>query len=856
MKEVLRVYWFLLFLFLVTSLAHGQVRRDSTARIRFGTALPATCNPSIGSVFFLITPGSPLGMHQCLATDSYTAMVGSMSGAGVDNQVAVFTGPTDIEGTSAFTFDSSTGLLGLVNDTASVQMGAALDAQMHRDDADIRAQRRGANPQEWRLYDNFVSSVDFDRLAVYIGGGPPLKTIEFVGESTDATQAINILIEALSNAFGEGSVTLLAGTSGGRLAIQPSSAGSGAQFTGGGLVTFSEDIRLTGLIASVGLIETTPGVGLFMTIAGVAAPGFRDSHSIDLQGVGGGASRSTWRTFVDILNIGADSIYTLQVDKPFGGGFTDIMTIDDSSDVVIANSGLTLTGPLASFTATPEFPGGTPITGLLLDTVPFTSVGQRDSDAIIQVGQAHDGAVSRSTRWKWFVDVTNNSANSTLRLQHSIAGQAFIDHLLVDQTGSLILARTSPRLFFGDSLDVILRRDTEGNGELGFRNGTNPQVFNIYNTFTADANNEFGEIGWKPVSNTFVIGTVKGSSGGTARPMVLRTDELNALVIDTSQNVTITNDLVVSGAGPHSIAGVTSGAIQLLIGSTFTSDGSSDIASGIFHTPAIVGAPGDTTSLTGTTLTAGITTQTATESISTISQLQINEPFITDNLTGSILTAQTLLINGTPTEGNLNLALRSTGEGGMLIRGQQFQLGVSSMLNNTQVRIAGATFTSGGFTDEASKFRVEGVMTGAPGDTDFLAAISVHMTTIVTQTATETIDDITTLKLDEPIITDNLTGDITNASTLLITGAPTEGVSNFAILVDSGATLLGGPLEHTGTTLGFFSTTPATQPAAYTRNATIVESRTLLASASATALNNNNVLAALIADLQSLGLIQ
>ena len=43
--------------------------------------------------------------------------------------------------------------------------------------------------------------------------------------------------------------------------------------------------------------------------------------------------------------------------------------------------------------------------------------------------------------------------------------------------------------------------------------------------------------------------------------------------------------------------------------------------------------------------------------------------------------------------------------------------------------------------------------------------------------------------------------------------------------------------------------------ASYTRNATVVEDRTLLASASATTINNNNVLAALIADLQSLGVI-
>lgn len=56
-------------------------------------------------------------------------------------------------------------------------------------------------------------------------------------------------------------------------------------------------------------------------------------------------------------------------------------------------------------------------------------------------------------------------------------------------------------------------------------------------------------------------------------------------------------------------------------------------------------------------------------------------------------------------------------------------------------------------------------------------------------------------------------------------------------------------------TIGFFGATPVTQSAAYTRTATVIEDRTLLASASATATNNNNVLAALIADLQALGLI-
>jgi hypothetical protein len=47
-----------------------------------------------------------------------------------------------------------------------------------------------------------------------------------------------------------------------------------------------------------------------------------------------------------------------------------------------------------------------------------------------------------------------------------------------------------------------------------------------------------------------------------------------------------------------------------------------------------------------------------------------------------------------------------------------------------------------------------------------------------------------------------------------------------------------------------------TNSSTYTRNAVIVNDRTLLASASATTINNNNVLAALIFDLQSAGIIQ
>ena len=126
----------------------------------------------------------------------------------------------------------------------------------------------------------------------------------------------------------------------------------------------------------------------------------------------------------------------------------------------------------------------------------------------------------------------------------------------------------------------------------------------------------------------------------------------------TAGDVLLGGNLAVSGAGPHAIAGTPSGIIGLIISETFTSDGSSTLASGVFITQTLVGASGDTTSLTGVTFISAITTQTETESIANISQVEINEPFITDNLTGDITNAQTLLIVNAPTEGLSNFAIR------------------------------------------------------------------------------------------------------------------------------------------------------------------------------------------------------
>ncbi len=122
-----------------------------------------------------------------------------------------------------------------------------------------------------------------------------------------------------------------------------------------------------------------------------------------------------------------------------------------------------------------------------------------------------------------------------------------------------------------------------------------------------------------------------------------------------------------------------------------------------------------------------------------------------------------------------------------------------------QLHLAG-TFTSQGASNRANILRVTGSLVGAGGDTDSLFGLEL-VPAINTQTAGEAIANIATLNVQEPQISNNLTGGganvITVASTVRIANAPTEGASNYALLVDDGAVQFDSTLTVSGNvTLG------------------------------------------------------
>jgi hypothetical protein len=114
--------------------------------------------------------------------------------------------------------------------------------------------------------------------------------------------------------------------------------------------------------------------------------------------------------------------------------------------------------------------------------------------------------------------------------------------------------------------DVILLRDSANT--LAQYNGTNPQAYNIYNTFTSSTNHERGFLRWS--SNVFQIGTEKGSGGGTARALEFQTDGVTRMTIAADGSSVTFNPQVTFGQNVSVTAGRVFGANQINLNATST----------------------------------------------------------------------------------------------------------------------------------------------------------------------------------------------------------------------------------------------------------------------------------------------
>lgn len=100
----------------------------------------------------------------------------------------------------------------------------------------------------------------------------------------------------------------------------------------------------------------------------------------------------------------------------------------------------------------------------------------------------------------------------------------------------------------GFSADCLWVRD--GANQMAMRNGTNAQIFRVYNTFTTAVTNfERLDIQW--VTNVCQIWTEKGSTTGTARPLVIGADATELMRFDVGSKISFFGaTTVVKQTGP------------------------------------------------------------------------------------------------------------------------------------------------------------------------------------------------------------------------------------------------------------------------------------------------------------------
>jgi hypothetical protein len=187
-----------------------------------------------------------------------------------------------------------------------------------------------------------------------------------------------------------------------------------------------------------------------------------------------------------------------------------------------------------------------------------------------------------------------------------------------------------------DDAGILFIEDGSKRGTCGFDTG-------ISQVFLGDND---GDNRWAVSSSSNAI---YGYTGGTV-----------ALTINSSQDLTIAGDLVVSGTGPHAVGIAAADYIAWVQGGAFTSGGATTRAGAFVVRTVLTGADGDTAVQcaigAGSTWGTGITTQANSETIGVVATAHFSDPDITKG-TDTVTVASTVYIADAPTEGETNAAL-------------------------------------------------------------------------------------------------------------------------------------------------------------------------------------------------------
>jgi hypothetical protein len=240
-----------------------------------------------------------------------------------------------------------------------------------------------------------------------------------------------------------------------------------------------------------------------------------------------------------------------------GTGNRWVKNLVDNHDASRVNSG-TFANARINFAAPPAIGSTTP------NSAAFTTLSASGDGTINGFVIGATSIAGTTNNRIYFVSsgagVGSISSGVALLAGSSAARWACFDNGLCGTRGDTAIGWSSSGAPASSNIDTRLHRDGEA-GVVAQRNFANPQTFRIYNTFTDATNFERLSLRW--ASSVAIIGTEKGSVGGSARALEFQTDGVTQLTIDTGGTATFRTSVKLCENTPNGSVTMISGRIAI-----------------------------------------------------------------------------------------------------------------------------------------------------------------------------------------------------------------------------------------------------------------------------------------------------
>jgi hypothetical protein len=379
---------------------------------------------------------------------------------------------------------------------------------LYGNNPNVLEQRNGTNPQTFRIYNNVTGTGNTNFERAYLGW---TSNTFVVGTQTDGTGT------ARQMEFQTNGTTRVAITTTGLVGIGTTIPLQNLHVLGNLLVAAGSS---TGQHITQRAYEVNNGT---LSWEGSAGQLFSITNNLTTGSI------FAVNDVSGIPSIDVDANGIIQI-GPYGGNVGIGTTNPTSKLHVVGNtlvSGVTTTGLLNVGV------GGTIITTVGVGSTTFVGIGstQPGSTLVVNAPSGYSG------------NLLDLQVNGTRALSFGNSRIDFGTNISVARAGTEIFAADAARFYTRENISIAIGgyNTTVLHGEsvnvLAQRRDTNAQTSRIYNTFTSSTNFERGSLGWS--NNVFIIGTEKGTAGGTARQLELQTDGTTRVAITTTGDVGI-----------------------------------------------------------------------------------------------------------------------------------------------------------------------------------------------------------------------------------------------------------------------------------------------------------------------------